>query len=198
MVQLQIHLGLYRLHISTFVVLTFLIFSALLYIAFLFPSGGGWFNFLCGLIKPNRRLVVHEIKILPSLLTTKNGISSIHLVSGCMIYKLQDPIILGFLFVYVPNCKSLGAILAQSASLKKKFVDTYWHNIYICACVNSGLQEPSIVLVQLDFEFQICYQMFWPGYLSLAHIALPSFASKIIHLLWMSYHLTLCTLNYVV
>ena len=54
------------------------------------------------------------------LLATKNGISLIlHLISGCMIYKLQDPIILTLLLVYVPNCKSLGATLAQSASLNR-------------------------------------------------------------------------------
>ena len=48
----------------------------------------------------------------------QNVTSVIHLVSGCIIYKLQDPKILTLL-VYVPNCKSLGALLAQSGSLNK-------------------------------------------------------------------------------
>ena len=52
-------------------------------------------------------------------MATKNGISSIHPVSGCIIYKLQDPIILTFFLAYVPNCKSLGAILAESRSLNR-------------------------------------------------------------------------------
>ena len=97
----------------------FFILSTLLYITFLFPSWGGWSYFSGGLIKPNARLAVQETKILPSLLATNNGISSVHLLSGCIIYKLQDPIILAFLLVYIPNCKSLGTILAQSGFLNK-------------------------------------------------------------------------------
>ena len=140
----------------------FLYLSALLDITFLFPSGAGWSNFSCGLIKPNARLIVHEIKILPSLLATKNGISSIHLISGCTIYKLQDPIILTFLLVYVPNCKSLGAILAQSGSLNRYlYMLTGIILTSVCVCVNSGLQELSFVPVWLDFKFQIGKQMFW-------------------------------------
>ena len=93
------------------------IFSALLEITL--PSSGGWSSLSCGLIKPSARLDVHDIKIQPSLLATKNVTSVIHLVSGCIIYKLQDPKILTFLLVYVSNSKSLGAILAQSGSLNK-------------------------------------------------------------------------------
>ena len=71
------------------------------------------------LSRPNARLVAHEIKILPSLLVTKNGISSLHHISRCTTYKLQYPIIFTFLLVYVPNCKSFGAILAQSGPLNR-------------------------------------------------------------------------------
>ena len=45
----------------------FFILSALLYITFLFPSGGRWSNFSFSFIKPNSGLVVQDISRLPSL-----------------------------------------------------------------------------------------------------------------------------------
>ena len=104
---------------SGLILFLYFVSTAVYNIIFLFPSGGGWSNFSSGFIKPNARLVAHEIKILPSLLTTKNGISSIHLLSGCITYKLQDPMIFTFLLVCVPKHKSLGAILVQSGSLNR-------------------------------------------------------------------------------
>ena len=45
--------------------------------------------------------------------------------------------------------------------LEQILVDAYWHNIYICPCVNSGSQELGFVLVWPDFIFQIGKQMLW-------------------------------------
>ena len=88
-----------------------------------------------------------------------------------MIYKFQDPIILTFLLVYVPNCKSLGAILAQSESLNKYLqmitgiIFTYVY-VSIMACRNFVL-----FLCSLTLNSKLVDRCFGAGYFSLACIA---------------------------
>ena len=58
-----------------------------------------------------------------------------------------------FLLVYVPHCKSLGVILAQSGSLNRYLYMLTGIILTSATCINFGLQELGFVLVHLDSEF---------------------------------------------
>ena len=104
-------------------------------------------------------------------MATKNGISSIHLVSGCMTYRLQDLIILTFLLVYVPNCKSLGTILAQSGSLNRYFY--MLTGIRFTSVHVSSLAHRNVVLFlcSVTLNSKLVNRCFGAGYLSSACLA---------------------------
>ena len=98
----------------------------------------------------------------------KNDISSIHLLSGCMIYNLQDSIILTFLLVYVPNCKSLGAILAQSESLNKYLyllIGIIFTSVHVLILDYRNLD---LFLCGLTLNSKLVNRCFGAGYLALA------------------------------